>query len=112
MTSSFTNMITATLLCFNINELDKYETYLNECAHSVQSNLTKNASRIKSLINEYNFERIVYLGSQNMKAFAQESALKILELTQGKVATLYDTLTGFRHGPKSFINAHTLIVIY
>ena len=49
MTSSFTNMITATLLCFNINELDKYETYLNECAHSVQSNLTKNASRIKSL---------------------------------------------------------------
>lgn len=112
MTSSFTNMITATLLCFNINELDKYETYLNECAHSVQSNLTKNASKIKSLINEYNFERIVYLGSQNMKAFAQESALKILELTQGKVATLYDTLTGFRHGPKSFINAHTLIVIY
>ena len=52
------------------------------------------------------------LGSHCMKGYSQESALKVLELTQGRIATLFDTPTGFRHGPKSFINPNTLIVIY
>jgi tagatose-6-phosphate ketose/aldose isomerase len=64
------------------------------------------------MIDAYPFERIIYLGSHGMKGYAQESALKVLELTAGRVATLFDTLTGFRHGPKSFIDPTTLIVIY
>ena len=33
-------------------------------------------------------------------------------MTAGKVATMYDTPMGFRHGPKSIINDETLTVVY
>jgi tagatose-6-phosphate ketose/aldose isomerase len=36
----------------------------------------------------------------------------MLELTAGKVATMYDSQLGFRHGPKSIINDTTLTVAY
>lgn len=112
MTSSFTNMLCATVLCFNLNELEKYETIISELAQSVETTLTKNSEIVYNMIHDFDFERIIYLGSECMKGYAQESALKVLELTQGRVATLFDTLTGFRHGPKSFINDKSLIVVY
>ena len=61
---------------------------------------------------EFDFNRIVYLGNIALKGVAQESALKMLELTAGKVATMYDSQLGFRHGPKSIINDTTLTVAY
>ena len=36
----------------------------------------------------------------------------MLELTAGKVASIFDTPLGFRHGPKSIIDDSTLIVVY
>lgn len=112
MTSSFTNMLLATVLCFNLNHLDKYEDMIKQLAYAVESDFSKNAEYISHMIDEYKFERIIYLGSHCMKGYAQESALKVLELTKGSVATLFDTLTGFRHGPKSFIDDKSMIVIY
>lgn len=52
------------------------------------------------------------LGNIGLKGVAQESALKTLELTAGKVATMYDSELGFRHGPKSIIDDNTLTVAY
>jgi len=112
MTSSFTNMLLATVLCFNLDQLDLYENKINGLALSVENQLLNHAEYLRELVDEFNFDRIIYLGSACMKGFAQESALKVLELTQGRVSTLFDTLTGFRHGPKSFINSNSLIVIY
>lgn len=112
MTSSFTSMLLATVLCFNLAQLDDYELKIEKLAYSVEKDLLKNAEYIENIVSAYNFERIIYLGSHCMKAYAQESALKVLELTQGRISTLFDTLTGFRHGPKSFINDKSLIVIY
>jgi tagatose-6-phosphate ketose/aldose isomerase len=43
---------------------------------------------------------------------ARESALKVLELTAGKLAAFYDSPTGFRHGPKSLVNGETLVVLF
>ena len=63
-------------------------------------------------MDEYDFNRIVYLGSNCLKGFAQESALKMLELTAGRVVTMYDTPLGFRHGPKSIIDDNTITVVY
>ena len=36
----------------------------------------------------------------------------MLELTAGRVVTMYDTPLGFRHGPKSIIDDNTLTVVY
>ena len=47
-----------------------------------------------------------------MRGIAQESALKMLELNAGKVATFFESPLGFRHGPKSILNNKTLTVFY
>lgn len=36
----------------------------------------------------------------------------MLELSAGRVVTMYDTPLGFRHGPKSIINDDTITVVY
>jgi len=38
--------------------------------------------------------------------------LKILELTAGQVATMYESPVGFRHGPKSLINEQTIVLLF
>jgi len=57
------------------------------------------------------FERIVYLGAGEFKALAREAALKLLELTDGAIVAASDTPLGFRHGPKTIVNARTLVVV-
>lgn len=57
------------------------------------------------------WKRIVYLGSGGLQGVARESALKVLELTAGKMAAFYDSPTGFRHGPKSLVDHETLVVV-
>ena len=41
---------------------------------------------------------------------AREAALKIMELTAGKIPVLWDTSLGFRHGPKSFVDEGTHVI--
>jgi tagatose-6-phosphate ketose/aldose isomerase len=57
-------------------------------------------------------ERVVYLGSNGLKGLAQEAALKLLELTDGKLVASSDSPLGFRHGPKTIINSSTLVVFF
>ena len=56
-------------------------------------------------------KRIVY-GKRRPAGAARESALKVLELTAGKLAAFYDSPTGFRHGPKSLVDNETLVVVF
>jgi tagatose-6-phosphate ketose/aldose isomerase len=55
------------------------------------------------------FDRVTYLGSASLWAYAREAQLKILELCAGRIATSYDSSMGYRHGPKSFVNEKTLV---
>lgn len=55
--------------------------------------------------------RIVFLGAGALTGAAREAALKVSELTAGRVATLWDSPLGFRHGPKAFVSNDTLIVV-
>ena len=56
--------------------------------------------------------RFIYLGSGPLEGLARESALKLLELTAGEVVTYFDSPLGFRHGPKSALDADTLVTVY
>jgi tagatose-6-phosphate ketose/aldose isomerase len=58
------------------------------------------------------FSRVVYLGSGPFQALAREAALKLLELTDGAVVTMFDTTLGFRHGPKTMVSGDTLVVVF
>ncbi len=58
------------------------------------------------------YERVVYLGSGTLKGLAREAALKIGELSDGAIATCYDSPLGFRHGPKTFLTERTLVIVF
>lgn len=66
--------------------------------------------RLQGLVAE-RFERIVYLGANELKGLAREAALKTLELSDGRVVAIADTPLGFRHGPKTILNGRTLVVV-
>lgn len=112
MTSSFSNMYLATYLCFHLDELDKVTAQVKEITAAGQSFLDQKFDIAQKIVDNFAFDRIVYLGSNTLKGTAQESALKMLELTAGQVVTMYDTPLGFRHGPKSIINDTTITIVY
>ena len=112
MTSSFSNMYLATYLCFHLNELDDVLAKVRKIAAAGQDFLDSKYEIAQKIVADYDFKRIVYLGSNTLKGTSQESALKMLELTAGKVVTMYDTPLGFRHGPKSIIDDTTITVVY
>ena len=112
MTSSFSNMMLATLLCFRLDSLDEAKKELEDVITAAEKALAEHTAFFAEVVKDYDFNRIVYLGANALKGIAQESQLKMLELTAGKVATMFDTPMGFRHGPKSIINDETLTVIY
>lgn len=112
MTSSFTNMIIAATLILKIENIETELDQVQQLAQSVEHSLEGIASFTNEIIKSFKFQRIIYLGSNEFHEYAQESALKVLELTAGAIATQYESPLGFRHGPKSFINDETLIVIF
>lgn len=112
MTSSYSNMYLATYLCFHLNELDKVLEDVRKIGAAGQNFLDNKYGIAQQIVDDYDFKRIVYLGSNTLKGTSQESALKMLELTAGRVVTMYDTPMGFRHGPKSIVDDTTLTVVY
>lgn len=58
------------------------------------------------------YSRVIYLGSGPLESLAREASLKVLELTAGRVLALANTPLGFRHGPKSTLDAGTLVVVF
>jgi tagatose-6-phosphate ketose/aldose isomerase len=57
-------------------------------------------------------DRFVYLGSGPLTGLARESALKLLELTAGRVVSYFDSSLGFRHGPKAVLTDTTVALVY
>jgi tagatose-6-phosphate ketose/aldose isomerase len=106
MTSSFTSMMLAAALAFDLSPQDRPALLARWSAHVLESGLPLIASLARS-----GFERVVYLGSQALKGLAREAALKLLELSDGRIVALADTPLGFRHGPKTIVNGRTLVVM-
>ena len=111
MTSSFTTMVLNAMAIFNIDKIENFSDDVEKLNEAVNNFLENNIDKVTQLVNK-DFERIVYLGSSTSKGIARESALKVLELTAGKVNASYDTPLGFRHGPKSVVDDTTVSVVY
>ncbi len=107
MTSSFTGMLLAAAWAFGLPL--QPVTALAQAATALMS---AEADRLHALTDGQPFERVVYLGSNTLQGLAREAALKLLELTDGKLVALADSPLGFRHGPKTILNDKTLVVIF
>ena len=110
MTSSFTSMMLTALLVFDPTEFTvKAERF--EVVSSLARKILDNAEDVKELV-DLDFNRVIYLGAGPFFGLAHEAQLKILELTAGQVATMYESPVGFRHGPKSLINEDTVVLVF
>jgi tagatose-6-phosphate ketose/aldose isomerase len=106
MTSSFSAMLLAGALAFRLLE-PAVASRLARSAAELQPQAADLAGRLVAR----GFERVVYLGSNELRGLASEAALKLLELTDGRIVAVGDSTLGFRHGPKTILNEKTLVVV-
>ena len=110
MTSSFTSMMLTALLVFDKADLTIKEEKVAALIGLSQQTLHQ-VDTIQNLVN-LDFNRVIYLGAGPFFGLAHEAQLKILELTAGQIATMYESPVGFRHGPKSLINEQTIVLLF
>jgi tagatose-6-phosphate ketose/aldose isomerase len=108
MTSSFTCMLLTDLMLPHINEIENKKALFKKLASEAERILTDDSSNIEK-ISKNGYDRLIFLGSSDLKGCAKEAALKSLELSNGIVNTSFNTCLGFRHGPKAAINNTTLL---
>jgi tagatose-6-phosphate ketose/aldose isomerase len=109
MTSSFTGMLLAAAAALQVLPTDGAR--IVQVANAGQHILDSGVTLLRSLVHA-KFERVVYLGSKELKGLAREAALKMLELTDGRVIAIADSPLGFRHGPKTILNGSALVVAF
>ena len=109
MTSSFTSMLLAGFLIAALNEMNRFDEDLDILGRYAGRVFNGYLSELKK-VSELLFERAIFLGSGLFKGIAEESHLKLQELTDGRIICKHDTFLGFRHGPKAVIDEKTLLV--
>ncbi|HKO10520.1 MAG TPA: hypothetical protein VJV22_01030, partial [Acidobacteriaceae bacterium] len=111
MTSSFTNMVVAGQYLAFLGSSVSYEPILEALVATGRSLLSR-AATLTARLAKNGYARVCFLGSGALHGVAQESALKVLELNAGRIATLSETFLGLRHGPMSFIDEQTLVCAF
>ena len=111
MTSSFTNLVLGASFLGWLDRTDEFRAAVDRAGHAGERILECWPDRLADLAPA-NIERIVFLGSGSRFGAAREGALKLLEMTAGRVATMAETYLGLRHGPMCFIDDRTLVVCF
>ena len=109
MTSSFSNMVVAGQCLAHVRDLAPYGRVVEELAARGEEFLGAAADAAAALAAE-RFRKFCFLGTGSLRAVAVESALKVLELTAGRVYTWSESFLGVRHGPLSAVDGETLVV--
>jgi tagatose-6-phosphate ketose/aldose isomerase len=111
MTSSFSNMVIAGQCLANIEELERYREILGDMIEMGRK-FVRDAADVAAAIAAMDYSHMCFVGAGPLAAVATESALKLLELTAGKVHTMSESVLGFRHGPMSALHRSTLFTQY
>lgn len=108
MTSSFTSMVLAAqlLILSDRSEALEHTATISRAAESFLLKVPELVHRVADLTPQ----RVCLLGAGALFGVASEGALKILELTDGRIPTLAETYLGVRHGPLSFLDSSTALV--
>ena len=109
MTSSFSCMLYATLSAFS--DAHALDDRIEPIARATERVISESLPSLQEVALR-GFDRVVYLGSGLFQGLAREASLKLGELTNGAVATCFDSPLGFRHGPKTFVTDKTLVVVF
>ncbi len=111
MTSSFSNMLLAGQCVAQLDTLNEFGAIisaLSECGRRFLPVAAEVAAEVTSL----GCARACFVGSGVLRGVADECALKVVELSAGKITTLAETPLGLRHGPMSSVDGQTLFVAF
>lgn len=109
MTSSFTNMVLAAASLGMLETPDRYVALVEGLSRKAEELLCTEIDSLAGLAR-LDFDRAVFLASGARLGAARESALKMVEMTAGKVVATCETYLGLRHGLMSAVHSDTLIV--
>lgn len=111
MTSSFSNMILAGRF---LSMLDSEQEYVALAARlaAAARRFMLDYTEVLAETARTDFRSTVYLGSGCNAGVARESALKMLEMTAGRVGAFAETYLGLRHGPMSAVHRDTLLICF
>ena len=106
MTSSFSNLLLAGLC---LAKGDSMKRLIADAADAAESRFAVINQKMKDLANRVQ-DRVLLLASAPLFGWAQEGALKVLEMTAGRFFPAAETFLGLRHGPMSFVRPNTPII--
>jgi tagatose-6-phosphate ketose/aldose isomerase len=111
MTSSFTNMVLAARFLGFVRRPDEYRGICARLSTLCSVMIDSYFSRVAA-VARLGFRRVLFLGSGCRFGAAREGALKMLEMTAGRISAMPETYLGLRHGPMSFVDRETLVVCF
>lgn len=111
MTSSFTNMALASLALGWTGDAAEYAKLAGHLSDGGMRVLQRCFETLPA-VSRGAFQRVVYLANISHQGAAREAALKMTEMTAGRVMATCETYLGLRHGPMSAIDDRTLIVCF
>ena len=111
MTSSFSNLVVFGQCLAHADDPARYEQVLMQLVQSGKSFLPM-AADCAAALAKAPYTKACFVGSGPLRAVARESALKLLELTAGKVLTMSESALGLRHGPMAALDPDTLFVCF
>ncbi|MGO9085318.1 MAG: SIS domain-containing protein [Candidatus Sulfotelmatobacter sp.] len=111
MTSSFTNMILAGQCVAHLGEYEEFGRTVAGLA-AAGNRFLPVAAEAAAGITTLGCTRACFVGSGALRAVADESALKVVELSAGYVTSVAESPLGLRHGPLSSVDGQTLFVAF
>lgn len=111
MTSSFTNMWLAARFLGMLAAPRRYRRLATRLARLGRLVLIRHSERLSRLART-GFRSAVFLGTGARHGSAREAALKMLEMSGGRVSSFSESFLGLRHGPLSGVHRDTLVVAF
>ena len=109
MTSSYSTMLIVCSMIARIDSIEEDKKSIDLLADKVEAAMEYYEPKIQEIADR-DFTRAIFLGSGPLKGVAEESRLKLQELTDGAVMCAFDSFLGFRHGPKALVNPDSMLV--
>jgi tagatose-6-phosphate ketose/aldose isomerase len=104
MTSSFTNLVVAAARLASGPGRE-----VHSLAEAARQGLVRHGGDLAHAARS-DYGSAVFLGTGALQGAAREAALKMLEMSAGRVGTLAESFLGLRHGPMSAVHEDTLVV--
>lgn len=111
MTGSYSGMLLTGLMMAYIKNPEKIKEQVSLLIQAGEHIFSFKNSMLQK-IADMDFKRAFFIGSGGMLGTATEAALKLQELTDGKIICKTDSYLGLRHGPKAVIDEKTLVVYF